>query len=109
MSTQRFFSPRAQKRAVVVLTDGESQGVNAARLARVWRRPPGVDVVFVQFWSRDERVFNRGLPEPQYRPNPAARSDLDGLAKLTGATIFDEEELDDVTARVRSALDRGPW
>ena len=108
MSTQRFFSPRAQKRAVVVLTDGESQGVNAARLARVWKRPPGVDVVFVQLWSRDERVFNRGLPEPQYRPNPATRSDLDRLAKATGATIFDESELDDATAHVRSALERGP-
>jgi hypothetical protein len=108
ISTQRFFSPRAQQRAVVVLTDGESQGVNAARLERVWKRPPGVDVVFVQFWSRDERVFNRGLPEPQYRPNPAARSDLDRLAKATGATIFDESELDDVAAHVRSALDRGP-
>ena len=108
LASQRFFSPRAQKRAVVVLTDGESQGIDAARLARFLRRPPGVSVIFVQLWSRDERVFNRGLPEPQYRPNPAARSDLDRLAKATGATVFDESELDDVTARVRAALGRGP-
>jgi hypothetical protein len=108
ISTQRFFSPRAQKRAIVVLTDGETQGINEARLARVWRRPPGVNVIFVQFWSRDERVFNRGLPEPQYRPNAAARTDLDRLANATGATVFDESELDDVTARVRSALKSGP-
>jgi von Willebrand factor type A domain len=108
VATQRFFSPRAARRAVVVLTDGETQGINEARLARVWRRPPGVNVVFVQFWSRDERVFNRGLPEPQYRPDPAARADLDRLAKTTGATVFDESELDDVTGRVRSALERGP-
>jgi hypothetical protein len=108
VTTQRFFSPRAARRAVVVLTDGETLGINEARLARVWRRPPGVNVVFVQFWSRDERVFNRGLPEPQYRPDPAARADLDRLAKTTGATVFDESELDDVTRRVRSALERGP-
>jgi hypothetical protein len=108
ISTQRFFSPRASRRAVVVLTDGETQGINEARLARAWRRPPGASVVFVQFWSRDERVFNRGLPEPQYRPDPAARADLDRLAKTTGAEVFDESELDDVSARVRGALERGP-
>ena len=48
-------------------------------------------------------MFNRGLPEPQYRPDPGARNDLDGLANVTGATVFDEDELDAVTRRVRSA------
>jgi len=108
VGSQRFFSPGAERRALVVLTDGESQGINAARLARVFRRPPGLGVVFLHFWSRDERVFNRGLPEPQYRPDLEARADLDGLAKTTGATVFDESELDDATARVRSSLRRGP-
>ena len=108
MATQRFFSARAQKRAIVVLTDGETQGINEARLVPVWRRPPGVDVSFVQFWSREERVFNRGLPEPQYRPDPGARNDLDGLAKVTGARSSTRKELDAVTSRVRSALKRGP-
>jgi hypothetical protein len=108
VASQRFFSPQAQKRAIVVLTDGETQGINAARLARVFKQPPGVSVVFVQFWSRDERVFNRGLPEPQYRPNPGARADLDGLAQVTGATVFDEGELDAATRHVRAALKKGP-
>jgi hypothetical protein len=108
IATQRFFSPRAERRAAVVLTDGETLGINEARLARVWRRPPGMSVVFVQFWSRNERVFNRGLPEPQYRPDPEARADLDRLAKVTGATIFDEDELGAATSRVRSSLKRGP-
>lgn len=108
LATQRFFSPRAERRAIVVLTDGESQGINAGRLARVFRRPPGVTAVFVHFWGRDERVFNRGLPEPQYRPDPEARADLDGLAKAIGSAVFGEEELDAATARVRSLLARGP-
>ncbi len=108
LSSQRFFSPRAQRRAAVVLTDGESQAINADRLARFFRRPPGLSVVFVQFWGRDERVFNRGLPEPQYRPNPSARADLDALAEETGAVVFDEDELDGVAKRVRSALKSGP-
>ncbi len=108
VASQRFFSPQAQRRAVVVLTDGESQAVNADRLARFFKQPPGVSVVFVQFWGRDERVFNRGLPEPQYRPNPGARADLDALGKATGAAVFGEGELDAVASRVRSALKSGP-
>ena len=108
ISSQRFFSPKAQRRALVVLTDGESQAINADRLARFFRRPPGVSVVFVQFWGRDERVFNRGLPEPQYRPNPSARADLDALAKETGAVVFGEDEINAVAKRVRAALKSGP-
>lgn len=108
ISAQRFFSPRAQRRALVVLTDGESQAINADRLARFFRRPPGVSAVFVQFWGRDERVFNRGLPEPQYRPNPAARADLDALGRVTGSVVFGENELDAVARRVRAALKSGP-
>jgi hypothetical protein len=108
VATQRFFSPQAQRRAVVVLTDGESQGINAARLARAFRGPPSLNVVFVHVWGRDERVFNRGLPEPQYRPDPEARTDLDGLANATGARVFDESELDEAISRVRSSLRRGP-
>jgi hypothetical protein len=108
VASQRFFSPQADRRAIVVLTDGESQGINAARLARLFKRPPGIGVVFVHFWSRDERVFSRGLPEPQYRPDPEARADLDGLAKAMGARVFGEDELTAAAARVRGLLARGP-
>ena len=113
VATQRFFSPRAQKRAVVVLTDGETQGINEARLARVWRRPPGVDVVFVHFWSRDERVFNRGLPEPQYRPDPGARNDLDGAGegdrrdRLRRGRARRRDEPRALGAQARADRDRG--
>lgn len=108
VATQRFFAPGAQRRVMVVFTDGETLGINEARLARLWRSPPGVNVVFVHVWGADERVYNRGLPEPQYRPDPAARVDLDRLASATGAAVFDESELGAATARVRSALESGP-
>ena len=88
-----------------MLTDGETQGINEARLARVWR-PPGVNVIFVQFWSRDERCSTADCPSRSTGNRPHGH-DLDRLAKATGAAVFDETELDDVTARVRSALKRG--
>ena len=93
---------------VIVLTDGETQGINEARLARVWRRPPGVSVDLRAALVARRACVQPGLPEPQYRPDPAARSDLDRLATASGATVFDETELDDVTDRVRSALESGP-
>ena len=108
VASQRFYSPQANRRALVVFTDGESQGINAARLARAFRTSPGVHVVVVHFWSRDERVFNRGLPEPQYRPDPGARADLDALAKTAGVRVFDETELDEAISAVRSSLREGP-
>ena len=72
--SQRYFAPKSPKRLVVVLTDGETQPVSGARLASLFGRPPVTHVVFVHFWSRDERVFTEGAPEPQYRPEPVLAS-----------------------------------
>ncbi len=49
---QRYFTPKSRKRVVVVLTDGESQPVSAARLSDVFRQAPAIETVFVQFWDR---------------------------------------------------------
>ena len=49
-----------------------------------------------------------GRPEPQYRPDPAARSTVDRLASVTGGRAFDEDEVDAAAAAVRSAAQAGP-
>jgi len=108
MSSQRFFSPRAKRRVLVVLTDGESQSINGARLARFFRLPPGVGAVFVHVWGKDERVFTRGVPEPEYRPDPGARAALEGLARTTGADVYGADRLDAASRQIRSLLRRGP-
>ncbi len=66
----RYFTPNSTKRLAIVLTDGESQPVSNARLGGLFRRSPAIEVVFVQFWDEDERVFSRGVPEPQYIAGP---------------------------------------
>jgi hypothetical protein len=108
MPSQRFFSPKASKRVIVVLTDGESQSIDGNRLARFFHRPPGIGAVFVQFWSRGERVFTRGVPESQYRPDPGARAALDGVARTMGASVYREDDIGAATAKVRSLLGSGP-
>jgi hypothetical protein len=106
-ATQRFFSPTARHRLLVVLTDGESGRVSAATVGRRLQRAK-IETVFLQFWSKDERVFTRGTAERQYRPIRAARSRLDGLAAATRGSVYGETSLGAATRKARELLGSGP-
>jgi von Willebrand factor type A domain len=106
--SQRYFAPKSLERLVVVLTDGETQVMSGARLARVFGRPPVTHVVFVHFWGADERIFTEGAPEPQYRPDASSRVVLDELAKSVSGNTFSEQEVAAVTRTARAALGSGP-
>jgi hypothetical protein len=106
--TQRFFTPRARKRLVVVLTDGESQPVSTARLRNLFLQQPRIEVVFLQFWGRDEHVYTGRAAEPAYRPDPSARSVLGELAKAMGGSVYGEHELSAARGDVRKRLGSGP-
>jgi hypothetical protein len=107
VATQRFYSPAATHRLLVVLTDGESTQVSEAAVGRTLRRAR-IDTVFVQFWDADEKVFTKGAPEPEYKPDPAARSILDRLATATGDSVYDEDSLDSAMSKARDLLGSGP-
>jgi hypothetical protein len=104
----RYFSPTTKKRLVVTLTDGESLPVAGARLGSLYRRPPVIETIFVQFWNKNERVYTRGAPEPQYVVDPAARSILDGVAASTRGKVYSENEVEAVARQARRMLGRGP-
>ena len=104
----RFFSPRAKKRVLVVFTDGESIPVSTARLAKVFLASPAIETVFVHFWHADERVFDRGVAEPQYLPDRSSRSTLERVAKATGGSVHSEDDLSDAVRSTRQHLGRGP-
>jgi von Willebrand factor type A domain len=106
VATQRFYAPTARRRVLVVLTDGESTPVSRS-LARTLRRA-GIETIFLQFWAADEEVFTGGAPEPEYEPNQAARSILDGLAGTTGGSVYDESSLGEAEQEARNALGDGP-
>lgn len=108
LSSRRFYSATVPRQAVVVVTDGESQSINTGRIARALVRPPGIHAVFLQVWDADERVFTRGVPEPQYRPDPRAREALDGLAAAIGGEVFGEGQVGAVARDLRSFLEQGP-
>jgi hypothetical protein len=104
----RYYTPASKERLAIVLTDGESQPVANARLGGLFGRDPAIDVLFVQFWDEDERVFSRGVPEPQYRPDPSARAVLDRLAASTNGAVYTEGQLGSATAKARDLLGDGP-
>ncbi len=106
--TQRYFAPKSSKRLLIVLTDGESQPVSAARLASILRRPPVTDVLLMHFWHADERVFSGDSPEPQYRPDPASAVVLDGLATSVSGNVYSESEIGAATAKARELIGSGP-
>lgn len=103
-----FFSPKAKQRLLVVLTDGETVPVNRARLAAQLLREPGIDTVFVQFWREGERVYTRRVPEPQYVPDPSARSLLDGVAEAINGSVFSEGSVSSASRKARALIGEGP-
>jgi hypothetical protein len=105
-----FFSPspKVKHRLLVVLTDGETVPVNRAHLAAQLLRVPAIDTIFVQFWSEDERVYTRRVPEPQYVPDRSARSLLDGVAEAINGSVFSEQDVDRAARKARALLGNGP-
>jgi hypothetical protein len=104
----RYFSPTSKARVVIVLTDGESDPVANARLGGLFRRDPAIDLVFVQFWGDDEKVYSRGAPEPQYKPNAGARGILDRLAASTRGAVYSENQIGAAGRKAREFLGSGP-
>jgi hypothetical protein len=104
----RYFTPSSKERLAIVLTDGETQPVANARLGGLFRRDPAIDVIFVQFWGEDERVFTRGVPEPQYLADPSARPTLDRLAASAKGAVYSEAQLDAAASKARDFLGSGP-
>jgi hypothetical protein len=104
----RFFSPTAERRLLVVLTDGETLPVAEARLRRLLRASPPIETVFVQFWSDDERVFSDGEPERQYKPDPAAPEVLARIASAVGGEAYDEDRAGAAAEKARRLAGDGP-
>jgi hypothetical protein len=107
LQTHNFFSPEAEKRAAVVLTDGESQPVSPATL-RALRGDPQVELLLVRFWSERERIHRPRIEfDAQYEPDPAAAAMFATFADNVGARVFGEDDAAAVVAELRRRLGAG--
>lgn len=103
---RRYFSPTAKKRVVVVLTDGESRPFGAG-LARAFDVKPPIETVFVRFWEKDERIYETGVSEGGYLPDPGAAAALDRAASLVGGRTFSETDVQAAGDAVVDAVGTG--
>jgi len=103
------FSPSARKRALVVLTDGESRPFDPGSVAAAFRRNPETGLVLVHVWGAGESIYGPdGAPEAAYRPDPTSGAMLSSLADAAGGSAFDEGRSRQVVEAVRRALGSGP-
>jgi hypothetical protein len=106
--SRRFFTPASRKRLIFVITDGESIPLSGPKIGAAFRRPPGVDTIFLHVWGGNERVFDGNTPEPQYSPDPRSRGILEAAALTLGGRVFGEGELPEAVATARRLLGDGP-
>lgn len=102
--TLAFFAPKARKRALVVFTDGESQPVST--LGTDFAQGPNIDVTFVRVGDGSERIWESGVVEAGYTPDPDAAQTLAAAAAAVDGRVLEEGQV--VETAVRTALGTGP-
>jgi hypothetical protein len=103
-----YFSEQATRRAIVVLTDGETlqEGLNSlpAQLTQNQLHP-----FLVRFWGPNERVYDaRGTVNPNYRPDPESTASFDQLANSLQTRVHGAHDGDRIAAAIRKDLGKGP-
>ena len=105
--SRRFFTPTSRARLLLVITDGESVPISGAKIGAAFRRPPGVDTIFLHVWDGSERVYDGADPEPQYSPDPRSRGILDAAAATLGGHVYGEDELGAAIVKAHDLLGDG--
>jgi hypothetical protein len=104
-----YFQSSATHRAVVLLTDGESSFFDPATVARALGGTPRTELLVVQFWGSGESIYkSSGKPDPNYRPDPASRTQLAALRSATRGRVFTEGMLGGAASSLRTLFGSGP-
>jgi von Willebrand factor type A domain len=104
--TLAFFNPETAKRALVVFTDGESQPVST--LGTDFAQENEIDVTFVKMGDGGDQIWEGGVSEAAYAPDPDAGETLAAAAAAVEGRVLAEGEVAEVAAAIRAALGTGP-
>ena len=107
LATTNFYAPTAKKRAVVLLTDGETRPYSLPALVDLLGRSPAIVPVAIHVWREREQVWTGSRIEGDYTADPTSREAVSELAAATGGTHFGEGEVGDAARAVRAALGPG--
>ena len=103
-----YFDASAQRRIVVLLTDGETSIFDPASVGRAFRKSRTA-FVGVRVWGAKEAIYSAARRrDPSYRPDPSGREQLTSLASAAGGSAFEEHDSAAAAAAVKAALGRGP-
>jgi hypothetical protein len=109
IASGNVFAPTASRRLVVLLTDGESNPVQAGALARALPSSRGYRFAAIRFWRASESVYGLdGATEPAYRPDPGGRDVLRSLAAALGGRSFEETRAGATASYLRTLAGDGP-
>ena len=104
LATEGFFTSKATRRAVILITDGESRAFDPAGVAQTLAQH-GIRLVVLRVGHGDDRVWRAdGKPEANYRP------DMQGAALAVARlrTAVGEPSGADAAGIVARALGQGP-
>lgn len=102
---RRYFSRTAQKRVLVVLTDGESRPFGGP-LERAFPGKQPIETVFVRFWDAGERIYQTGVSD-SYTPDESSEATVARAASLVGGRAFSEDELEAAADAVAEIVGEG--
>ncbi|MDQ3379043.1 MAG: VWA domain-containing protein [Actinomycetota bacterium] len=105
--TLNYFPPAAEKRVLVVLTDGETRPLERD-LATAFRRGPKIETVFVRLWNADERIYLTGVAEFGYSADPKSEAVLGRVASTVGGRVVTEGDSEGLRQAVVDLLGTGP-
>jgi hypothetical protein len=109
IALNNYFDPETKHRLVVLLTDGESAPFFDGSIGALFRGPPPVHTIYVQFWHQGEHVYlPNGKPEPLYRTDPAAERTIRRLADASGGVAIENQNVDAAATTARAMLGNGP-
>ena len=103
-----YFSEQAKRRAIVVLTDGETLQEGLSSLPAQLTQS-GLHPFLVRFWRPDERVYDaRGIVNPNYRPDPDSTGVFDQLANSLQTRVYGGRDAGRIATAIRKDLGKGP-
>jgi hypothetical protein len=107
--TSGYFAPGIRHRLVIVVTDGESEGVDADGVRQSYSGRLGPAVIVIRIGSPNERVFGPdGLAEPGYFAPAASARVLRQFLAATHGHAFREGQMREIVRAARASLGTGP-
>ena len=67
-----------------------------------------MQTLFIHVWNGKERIYETGVPERGYTPDPASAAALGRVAELVGGRVFAEADAAAAATAAQEFLGEGP-